>query len=206
MRKLIYIAALVLCLIGIVLVPTMNADRPVFIRQLNFEDAFHMGTNGEGKFQLIAPNSYVFRATSEGSAEFFEIYVESLNVTDSGSAASWFVFNDLTVNGPTECRGTTMLQSNVTMSTNCSLVIASGPKQRAGIATLVGGTVTVNNSSVTANTKVMAWFQTTTGTTAGILNYTLVAGTSFTVNSVSATGTLVATDTSVINYLLIENP
>lgn len=84
-----------------------------------------------------------------------------------------------------------------TMTTNAQLSVQSGPHQRAGNATLVAGTVTVANPSVTANTLVMH-SRKTIGGTAGNLTYTLTAGTSFTINSDNAA------DTSVVSYFLIE--
>lgn len=73
----------------------------------------------------------------------------------------------------------------------------SGTGQRAGNATLAGGTVTVTNTSVTANT-VITLSRKTAGGTIGDLTYTLSAGTSFTINSASGT------DTSVVSYHMVE--
>lgn len=75
----------------------------------------------------------------------------------------------------------------------------SGSNARAGNATLVGGTVTVSNNTVTANTLVILTRK-TAGGTIDDLTYTLSAGTSFTITSASGT------DTSTVTYLLIENP
>lgn len=100
----------------------------------------------------------------------------------------------------------TVRTNAITLLTNMSLAFQAGGNQRLGSATLVNGTVTVGNTAVTANTKVMAWFSAVGGTTAGILTGSVVAGTSFTITSVGATGTTVSTDTSVVNYLLIDNP
>lgn len=77
------------------------------------------------------------------------------------------------------------------------LQIKTGSNQRMGTATLVAGTVTVNNTSITANTLIFL-SRTTTGGTVGHLSTTLVASTSFTINSSSAT------DTSVVAWLLVE--
>lgn len=77
--------------------------------------------------------------------------------------------------------------------------VATGTNQRAGNAVLVGGTVTVTNSTVTANTIVMH-ARKTIGGTVGNMSYTTSAGASFTINSSSGT------DTSTISYFLIENP
>lgn len=66
-----------------------------------------------------------------------------------------------------------------------------------GIATLVAGTVTVNNSSVTANSRILLTAA-TPGGTQGFLSYALSAGTSFTITSTSAT------ETSTVAYLIIN--
>lgn len=77
--------------------------------------------------------------------------------------------------------------------------VASGTNQRAGNAVLVGGTVTVTNSTVTANTLVMH-ARKTIGGTVGNMRYTTSAGNSFTITSDQAA------DTSTVSYFLIENP
>lgn len=68
---------------------------------------------------------------------------------------------------------------------------------RMGAAVLVGGTVTVTNRIVTANSRIFLT-RSTTGGTVGHLSYTISAGTSFTINSSSGT------DTSTINWMIIE--
>ncbi|MBX9392276.1 hypothetical protein K4749_01345 [Streptomyces sp. TRM72054] len=77
------------------------------------------------------------------------------------------------------------------------LRIKEGANARMGVATLVAGTVTVSNTSVTANTRIILSRSTTGGTT-GDLSYTVSAGTSFTINSSSGT------DTSTVVWLLTE--
>lgn len=77
------------------------------------------------------------------------------------------------------------------------LRIKEGSNARMGTATLVAGTVTVSNTSVTANSRIFLSRNTTGGTT-GHLSTTIVAGTSFTINSSNAL------DTSVVAWLLIE--
>jgi hypothetical protein len=77
------------------------------------------------------------------------------------------------------------------------LRLKSGTGQRAGNATLVAGTVTVSNTTVTANTLVHLTRK-TAGGTIGEATYTLSAGNSFTITSDSAS------DTSTFTYLLTE--
>jgi hypothetical protein len=73
-----------------------------------------------------------------------------------------------------------------------------GSNKRMGTATLVGGTVTVSNTSVTASTRIFTSRQTAGGTLGHLSIGTVVASTSFVINSSSAT------DTSVVAWLLIE--
>jgi hypothetical protein len=75
--------------------------------------------------------------------------------------------------------------------------VKEGSNARMGTATLVGGTIAVANTSVTANTRIFI-SRSTTGGTEGHLSTTQIASTSFTVNSSSGT------DTSTVNWLLIE--
>lgn len=77
------------------------------------------------------------------------------------------------------------------------LDVITGSDKRCGTATLVGGTVTVSNTSVTASTLVMISRQ-ASGGTLGHLSVSRSDGTSFTVTSSSAT------DTSTVAWLLIE--
>ena len=75
--------------------------------------------------------------------------------------------------------------------------VAEGSNARMGISTLSGGTVTVTNNTVTANTRIFMSRQTTGGVT-GQLSCTRVANTSFTINSSSAL------DTSTVCWELKE--
>lgn len=77
------------------------------------------------------------------------------------------------------------------------LGIKSGTNCKAGSDTLVAGTKTVSNTSVTANSIVILNRKTAGGTT-GDLSYTISAGSSFTINSTSNT------DTSTIDFLIFE--
>ncbi len=142
------------------------------------------GSQGLGNISVLRGQSAILRTTTD------VLTVTNLNVGIGTTTPT----NTLSVNG------TTMLQSNVLMSTNAALVIASGPKQRAGNTTLVGGTVTVANTSVTTSTIVMLTRKTSGGTIGTAITYTLSAGTSFTVNSDNIL------DTSTFSYFLIENP
>lgn len=90
--------------------------------------------------------------------------------------------------------------NSLTLASNVVFTLQSGANQRAGNATLVGGTVTVNNGSVTANTIVMLTRKTSGGTIGTGVTYTVSAGISFTITSDNVL------DTSTFSYLLIEVP
>lgn len=80
------------------------------------------------------------------------------------------------------------------------LIIASGANQRAGNLTLIGGTLTVANTTVTANSIILLTRKATGGTIGFAVTYTVIAATSFTVTSDNVL------DTSTYSYLIIEVP
>lgn len=87
--------------------------------------------------------------------------------------------------------------SSIDMAVGTKLILDAGATQRGGDAVLVGGTKTVSNTTVTANTKIMLTRH-TSGGTIGDLSYTVSAGTSFTINSVNVL------DTSTVSYFMFE--
>lgn len=77
------------------------------------------------------------------------------------------------------------------------LRVAEGSNAKMGVATLAAGTVTVANTSVTANSRIFIQRR-VAGGTLGFLTYTKTNGTSFTINSSSNT------DTSTVDWLIVE--
>lgn len=78
------------------------------------------------------------------------------------------------------------------------LEVLDGSNKRMGTAVLVAGSVTVSNTTVTANTRIFTSRQAAGGTLGHLSIGTVVAGTSFVINSSSGT------DTSTVAWLLIE--
>jgi hypothetical protein len=78
------------------------------------------------------------------------------------------------------------------------LRVAEGSNCKQGTATLVGGTVTVSNTSVTANSRIFLTSQADGGTPGFLRVSARVAGTSFTITSSSGT------DTSTVAYQIFE--
>lgn len=79
-----------------------------------------------------------------------------------------------------------------------ALSLKDGTNKRMGQATLVGGTVAVSNTSVTANTRIILSRETLGGTAGHLAVSARSAGVSFTILSSSGT------ETSTVNWLLIE--
>ena len=73
-----------------------------------------------------------------------------------------------------------------------------GANKRMGQATLVGGTVVVSNTTITANTRIFLSRETLGGAAGHLAVSARSASTSFTILSSSGT------DTSTINWLLVE--
>lgn len=76
--------------------------------------------------------------------------------------------------------------------------IKEGSNARMGTATLTAGTVTVSNTSVTANTRIFTGMKTPLGTVGASFVSAVSAGVGFTIKSTSST------DTSVVSYVLLE--
>jgi hypothetical protein len=77
------------------------------------------------------------------------------------------------------------------------VAIKEGANARMGVATLAAGTVTVANTSITANTRVLP-FRQALGGAAGHLSVTKNPGVGFTITSSSGT------ETSTLAYVLFE--
>jgi hypothetical protein len=78
------------------------------------------------------------------------------------------------------------------------LVVTEGANAKQGVATLVAGAVTVNNTSITANSRIFLTSQVDGGTPGSVRVSARVAGTSFTITSSSGT------DTSTVAYIISE--
>lgn len=87
------------------------------------------------------------------------------------------------------------------------ITLTSGANARIGQATLVGGTVAVANTSVTANTRVFVTRSSVGASTGlGLLEAFPTAGVGFVINSFDAAlAGLVVTDVSTIDWMLVES-
>jgi len=126
-------------------------------------------------------------------------------INTAGSEAGDLVFKTGTAGGAPTTRLTIAAAGDITATGNIIFSTAgkgiqyqSGTGARAGNATLVAGTVTVTNTTVTANTVIMLTRKTAGGTIGTSITYTLSAGASFTINSDNPL------DTSTFSYVLSE--
>jgi hypothetical protein len=79
-----------------------------------------------------------------------------------------------------------------------ALRVKEGSNQHMGTAVLVAGTVTVSNTAVTANSRILLTAQNTGGTAGELSISARTAGTSFTITSASGS------DTRTIAWLILE--
>lgn len=104
------------------------------------------------------------------------------------------------INGAVDDGSTALrVAGNVSLTTaGNKLNIATGTNASVGLATLVGGTVTVSTTAVTSNSGIMLTCRTVGGTQGMLRISAITGGTSFVITSSSAT------DTSQISWLIIN--
>jgi len=160
----------------------------------------------EGTFLQLSRNTTLVQLTNTagaGSSGFISFLRNATQVGFLGADASnnlTVVLGDGATVGVTVDRSTgavSLLADLVFLTVAKGLQFKSGANGRVGSLTLSSGTLTVNNSSVTAKTKIML-NRTSTAGTPGFTSVTYVVGTSFTVTSSSGT------DSSTFDYLLYE--
>lgn len=137
--------------------------------------------SGFAPFSLLNPNDFSIRNSSGG------------NMVITSAPASSFI--DFGAGGSTTTQF--RINANGNIGVYNKLLVSSGSNKTAGTATLVGGTVTVANTSVTAN-SIIFYSRQTTGGTAGHLSITKSNGVSFTINSTSAT------ETSTVGWWIVD--
>lgn len=122
-----------------------------------------------------------------------------LNITNTASGTA-SLLEDLQVGGTSQYK----------IAKSGKISLASGSNKSTGTATLVAGTIAVSNSEVTANSLI--WVQYATGSApslgAGSISTLTVsaisAGTSFTITGLTAAGITNVTDTSLVQWWIIN--
>jgi hypothetical protein len=178
-------------------------------KQVGIYESNAQGPNGATAFVKTDAGTFVTLANVVGETAN-SLATGTVNTLTDASGAATFQ-GALTTKGALTAEGYAYFGGQIEVESNIvsdngnvviagvgkGLVIAEGANARAGVATLVGGTVTVPNTSVTANTHIVLTRQ-TAGGTLGHLSCTKTAGASFTVDSSSAT------ETSTVFWMLVE--
>jgi len=131
------------------------------------------------------PETNTWLSVTYGNGVFVAISVDGTNqVMTSGKAEQNII--------PTK----NIYQGGMTI--NDGIRINEGTNATMGTAVLTAGTVTVNTTKVTANSRIFLTTQTSGGTPGSVYVSARTAGTSFTITSTSGT------DTSTVAWLIIE--
>ena len=139
-----------------------------------------------------ASNNYAFYGNLAASAGRWNFYA-------AGTALNYFAGR--TLFGTTTDNGTDQIQSAGHIATTVAgqgFKIKEGLNAKMGSATLVAGTVTVSNTSVTANSKIFLTSNVDGGTPGFLRVSARTASTSFTITSSSLL------DTSTVAWLIVE--
>lgn len=129
-----------------------------------------------------------------GSAPVFRMLRDSIIQWDMTTNGSTFTLN----NGVSERITVTAAGDLTIANVGSGLLIKEGSNAKMGAATLVGGTVTVNTTAVTANSRIYLTSQVDGGTPGYLRVSGRVAATSFTITSGSGT------DTSTVAWMIVE--
>ena len=140
------------------------------------------GANTGGLFLTATGGPVVFRPNATRALTLF-----STGRARVGSSATDDGVNTLQVEGPIAIK-----------TAGTGLKVTEGSNAKQGVATLVGGTATVANTSVTATSRIFLTSQSDGGTPGFLRVSTRTAGTSFVITSSSNT------DTSTVAYEIFE--
>lgn len=177
------------------------------------------GTGGTGYILSVSQSSRPAASTT-GNRLYVNSTGEYASVRRNNAASAdifrEFVYPDanitLTYQAPSAGNADIVayLGTSQTHTASPTYSVGNGPKYttgtnaRVGTSTLTTGSVTVANTSVTANTKVRIQLASTSGTLGAMYAYTVSAGIGFTITSVTAAGATNTLDLSTIDWYLTE--
>lgn len=166
-------------------------------------------TAANGSFKLTATNNASNFASTLTNAAVGQATVYTL--ADPGAATANIILSagTQTIGGAkTFTSNITGTTSNLILSTaGTGIQLKEGANARMGTSTLTNGTVTVSNTSVTANTRIFLSRYNINGSSAlGLLSVgTVVGATSFVINALKeADATVQTNDVSIVHWVLIE--
>lgn len=165
-------------------------------------------TAAKGKIQIAAADSAGDTTTIITNAS--QAGARTYTIPDAGASASFVM-----TAGAQTVAGVKTFTSDITAS-NADIISATagkgiqikeGSNARMGTATLVAGTVTISNTSVTANTRIFInRYDVNSSTALGLLSVgTVTPSTSFVINALKeADATVQTNDVSIVHWMLIE--
>lgn len=168
---------------------TDNTGRPGIIACKSYLQVGNDNPGDVGSYltALGGPARLILKSASEDQVEI------------QGIDTKAHVLGNFSCSGFAECGGNLLVTGNIsTEAAGSGLKIKEGSNARMGTAVLVGGTVSVSNTSVTANTRIFLTAQAPGGTPGAVYVSARVASTSFAITSTSGT------DTSTVAWLLVE--
>jgi len=156
-----------------------------------------VGTGKRGNVQWFGGNSLVnFQGMERG------MYIGNRTAAATGNPTSGFYMWGESGDPTFRSSGggiTSIGTAGVSMQVaGQGLLIKEGTNATLGTATLVGGTITINTTKVTANSRIFVTIQTAGGTVGTQYVSARTAGTSFDITSTSGT------DTSTIAWFIVE--
>lgn len=126
----------------------------------------------------------------------------------TGAAAKLVSIGSATAGSTLNLRaaGQVEVESNLLLGTAGTKIIMNGGAATdfIGTATLVAGTVTINNTNIAATDRIMLSRRTAGGGAVGFLTYVINAGADFVITSVDALGAAAVTDTGAIDYIIVR--
>lgn len=151
----------------------------------------------------------VTAATNIGTGAAVQtVIIGSSNTTSSTQIVGGTTSFSVSTAGGGNLVGPLGVSGSLTFGTSgIGLVFASGPNARVGDVTLVSGTATVANTTITANSKIFPAHKASNASTAlGNYTYVLNAGVGFTINSLNPAtpGSVLTTDASTVSYMIVE--
>ena len=145
--------------------------------------------------------------TGDDGSIYWPSFAALRSIGTSAARLGRFYTSNMSANGTFTFSGPQILLAagNLTINATTSrFQIRDGSNAPSGTATLVNGTITVSNNQTATTTKVLATRGAVNASTAiGQIQVTPATG-NFTLNSLSANGSVEAGDQSTVNWLLVQ--
>lgn len=166
------------------------------------------GTAAKGHLSIVPADNAGDTTTTIVNAS--QSGARTYTIPDAGASASFVM-----TAGAQTLAGVKTFTSDITASTSNiiaatagkGLQVKEGSNARMGTATLSSGTVTISNTSVTANTRIfLNRYSVNSSSALGLLSVgTVSASTSFVINALKeADATVQTNDVSIVHWLLVE--